>query len=304
MERQEWLELRRGSIGGSDAAAIMGLNPWSTPYTVWADKTGRLPEKPDNEAMRQGRDLEQYVAERFTEATGKRCRRKTAMLRNPAYPFAHANIDRWIVGENAGLECKTTSILNLKRFKNGEYPESHYCQCVHYMAVTGADRWYLAVLVLNQGFYHYVIERDEAEITALMKAEKEFWRYVEEDAPPPVDGLPATSEALATIYADSIDNLTPVELFGREKVIREYLEIKDSMKDLEQRKELCEQQLKADLGEEELGQCGNYLVKWKKQTRSNFDVKAFAKENPGIGLEDYYNVASFRKFEVKERKEA
>lgn len=96
------------------------------------------------------------------------------MLRNPAYPFAHANIDRKVTGERAGLECKTTSIMNLKKFKNGEYPENYYAQCVHYLAVTGFDRWYLAVLILNQGFYTFTVERDEDEINTLMKVEKSF----------------------------------------------------------------------------------------------------------------------------------
>ena len=123
MSRQEWLDLRRQSIGGSDAVAIIGLNPWSTPYAVWADKIGKLPEQEDNEAMRQGRDLEDYVAKRWCEATGKKVRMNNAILKNSRYPWAHANIDRDVIGENAGLECKTTSIMNLKKFKNGEYPE-------------------------------------------------------------------------------------------------------------------------------------------------------------------------------------
>ena len=64
MPREEWLEYRRLGIGGSDAGAIIGMNPYATPYSVWADKTGRLPEKEDNEAMRQGRDFEDYVAKK------------------------------------------------------------------------------------------------------------------------------------------------------------------------------------------------------------------------------------------------
>lgn len=72
MPRGEWLEHRKTGIGGSDAAAIVGMNPYVTPFALWADKTGRMPAKEDNEAMRQGRDLEQYVADRFTEQTGKK----------------------------------------------------------------------------------------------------------------------------------------------------------------------------------------------------------------------------------------
>ena len=122
MTRDKWLEARRSAIGGSDAAAIIGLNQYSSPYSVWADKTGRLPEKPDNEAMRQGRDLEEYVASRWREETGKKTHRVNAILYNKDIPFAHANVDRWVTGENAGLECKTTSIMNLKNMPY-MYPE-------------------------------------------------------------------------------------------------------------------------------------------------------------------------------------
>ena len=72
MEHEEWLENRRKGIGGSDAGSICGLNPYSSAIAVFQDKTQPLTEKPDNESMRQGRDLEEYVARRFMEETGKR----------------------------------------------------------------------------------------------------------------------------------------------------------------------------------------------------------------------------------------
>ena len=153
MSREDWLAQRRKTIGGSDAAAIVGLSRYSTPYTIFMDKTGRLPDKPDTEAMRLGRDLEDYVAKRWQEATGKKVRRLQAMLYNPLYPFAHADVDRMVIGEDAGLECKTTSTLDVKQFNGVEFPEKYYAQCVHYLAVTGVKRWYLAVLVFGRGFF-------------------------------------------------------------------------------------------------------------------------------------------------------
>src|SRR5699024_5583358 len=108
-----------------------------------------------------GRDLEDYVSRRWMEETGKRAHRVNAMLYNQDYPFAHADIDRAVSGENAGLECKTTSDLDIKQFKGVEFPEKYYVQCVHYLAVTGFDRWYLAVLVFGRGFYTFTLERDE-----------------------------------------------------------------------------------------------------------------------------------------------
>lgn len=204
MSREEWLEQRRHSVGGSDAAAIVGLSKWASPYSVWADKTGKVPPKEDTEAMRLGRDLEDYVARRWMEATGKRVRRRNAMIYNDAYPFAHADVDRLVDGEKAGLECKTTSALDLRLFDGVEFPEQYYAQCVHYMAVTGCDRWYLCVLVFGRGVFTYTLERDQAEIDALMDAERAFWRYVTEDTPPPVDGAEATTDAITTIFAEGV----------------------------------------------------------------------------------------------------
>lgn len=292
MSREEWLAERRNAIGGSDAAAIIGLNFYSSPYSVWADKTGRLPEKPDNEAMRQGRDLEEYVAYRWREATGKKTHRINAILYNPDIPFAHANVDRWVKGENAGLECKTTSIMNLKKFKGGEFPENYYVQCVHYMAVTGAERWYLAVLVLNKGFYHFTIERDEEEISALLQQEREFWELVKNDTPPSVDGFNATTDALKTIYCGGGGD--EVELFGRAELFDRYEELTAQKSEVDSEIEKIKQQLMSDLGESEGAYCGEWKVSWKRQTRKTFDADAFRRANPHTAIEQYYKFSANR----------
>lgn len=301
MSREKWLEVRRGAIGGSDAAAIIGLNQYSSPYSVWADKTGRLPEKPDNEAMRLGRDLEEYVASRWREATGKKTKRVNAILYNKKIPFAHANVDRWVSGENAGLECKTTSIMNLKKFKGGEYPENYYVQCVHYMAVTGADRWYLAVLVLGKGFYHFTIERDEEEIAALLRQEKSFWDCVKTDTPPAVDGAPATSDTIKTIYSGA--NGESIELFGRDELFGRYEELTAQKSEIDAEIEKIKQQLMSDLREAESATCGAWSVSWKKQTRKTFDVEAFKKQNPSVKIEPYYKFSASRVMRISKKSE-
>ena len=298
MAQADWLKHRRNSIGGSDASAILGLNDWSSPYRVWADKTGRLPDTPDNEAMRQGRDLEEYVAQRWSEATGNKVRRLNAILQNPTYPFAHANIDRLVVGEDAGLECKTTSILNMKNFQNGEFPANYYVQCVHYMAVTGAQRWYLAVLVLNKGFYSFTIERDEDEIKALMEQEAEFWNYVKTNEPPPVDGSEVTTETLRTIYPGESGGA--IELFGRESLLEEYYRQKSIEENAKTKIEEIKQVIMSDMGDNDTALCADHKITWKPQSRRTFDAKRFAADHPQIKLDGYYNVSSSRPFIIKE----
>ena len=212
MSREAWLSERKKSLGGSDIGAVLGMSRYSTPYTVWTEKTGRLPHKEDNEAMRQGRDLEQYVADRFSERSGKMVKRYNYLLRNDVAPHLHANIDRRVIGERSGLECKTASALNLRAYSSGEFPENYYAQCVAYLAVTEWERWYLAALVLNKAFYVYqitTISEDSVpewcessvyvspeELDALKRCAADFWdTYITPDIPPPPDGLAPTANA-------------------------------------------------------------------------------------------------------------
>lgn len=296
MPHEEWLEVRRKRIGGSDASAVIGMNRYSSPYTVWADKLGKIPPKEDNEAMRLGRDLEDYVAKRFTEETGKKVRRENNILINPDYPFAHANVDRMIVGEDAGFEAKTTSVLNLKRYKNGEFPEEYYCQCVHYLAVTGCKRWYLGVLILGVGFEWFVIERDEDEINALMKSEADFWECVKSGNPPMVDGSNSTSETLRTIYPES--NGDTVSLMAYENDLQQYMSLSKMMDDLKKQKEEVANRIKEFMGEASRGDARNFKVSWTSSIRSTFDHKRFASDYPDLDLTDYYKATNTRTFKV------
>lgn len=300
MSHEEWLEHRSKTIGGSDASAILGMNNYCSPYTVWADKLGKLPPKDDNEAMRIGRDLESYVAQRFTEKTGKKVRRENNILCNPKYPFAHANVDRMVIGEDAGLECKTTSSLNLTKFKNGEFPDNYYVQCVHYMMVTGCKRWYLAVLVLGKGFYDFVIERDEEEINALAKSEADFWEYVKSKTPPAVDGTDSTSKTITTIFPNS--NAETVSLFAYEDSLRQYVALGKQIKELEELQKEMANKVKSFMNEAGKGESDNFRVSWTTASKSTFDHKRFAEEHPDVDLTDYYNHSSYRTFKVNEKK--
>ena len=242
------------------------------------------------------------MARRWMEETGKRVYRLPAMLYHPKYPFAHADVDRMVMGENAGLECKTTFSLDLKQFNGVEFPVQYYAQCVHYLAVTGADRWYLAVLAYGRGFFTFVLERDQAEIDALMAAEADFWKLVEQDTPPDADGSEATSAALREVYP--ISEQTTADLFGRDTVLREYMRLKEDKKVLDTRIGEIENTIKADMGEAESGLCGSFYISWKSQNRQTFQAKEFAKDHPSIDLAPYYKNTNLRSFKVTETREA
>ena len=298
MSEEAWIEARKGSIGGSDAAAIVGLNPYKSAYALWAEKSGQV--EPEDismkEAVRLGHELEPYVAKRFTEITGKKVRRENYILKNTEYPWAHANVDRMVIGEKAGLECKTTSAMSLSKFKNGEYPAQYYVQCVHYLAVTGLDRWYLCVLIGNQEVRVFVIERDEDEIAALMDMEYQFWAQMDARIAPTPDGSKSTSEVLAQLYQDEGGecDLTPFAA-----TLREYMELKAQIKDLTAKCDGLGNQIKEYMGTASKGCAGDFRVSYGSQTRRTFDKKAFNKDNPGLDLSRWEKVSVSRVFTVK-----
>lgn len=300
-DHEEWLQLRSQYIGGSDSAAVVGMNAFSSAYSLWAEKTGKIPGFSGNLATEVGAYLEDFVARKFAEVTGKKVKNCNYSFLNSEYPFAIANIDREIVGEDAGLEIKTTDSLNLKKFKNGEYPENYYVQCVHYMAITGKKKWYLAVLIGNKDFRWFTIERDEAEIKALMNAERDFWECVKNDTPPAIDGSRATTESISTIYADSNDEDT-VDLMCYKKELALYRVLGEQIKELQKKQDEMANRIKAFMCESSIGFCDEYKVSWKTRNRKTFDISKFAEDNPDIDISTYYKETSYRTFKITEFK--
>lgn len=315
-DREDWKALRHKHIGGSDAAAVVGLNPFCSPYSLWAEKTGKVPGFGGNLATEVGSFLEEFVAKKFEQETGKKVRRINQSILNDKYPFAIANIDRDVVGEDAGLEIKSTTELNSKRFKNGEFPENYYGQCVHYLGVTEKKRWYLAVLIGNSKFKIYLLTRIEndtrpewcesmifisdEEIASLMSAERKFWHYVETDTAPPTDGSGATTEAIKSVYPEGGDGA--VNLFGFEHDLAQYMLLDAQIKNLQTLKDEYANRVKAFMGESSRGESAGYKVSWSSQVRSTFDSKRFGLEHPEIDLSAYYKTTSMRPFKITEKR--
>ncbi len=300
MSREDWLELRKHSIGGSDAGAIMGMNDWRSPLEVYADKLGLIPEKETNESMRLGNDLEEYVAQRFMEATGKKVRRANFMYMHDKYDFITTNVDREVVGENAGLECKTMSPFSKYDVENGEIPAQYYCQCQHYMEVMGYDHMYIAFLVYGKGFYWHKVDRNQDFIDQMIALELEFWHeFVEKQVPPDPDGSESSMDTLMAMYPK--DNGTEVWLDNDHEVMR-YQELTRTIKRLKNQKDEMKAAICSELGNSSTGSSDRFIVTWKTQCKTGVDNKLLQAKYPDI-YDECKTVTESRVMRVKERKE-
>ena len=304
LTHDEWLALRRTGIGGSDAGAIMGVSPYKGAFSVWADKQGKLPPLEDNEAMRQGRDLEDYVARRFAEASGLKVRHEYSMLRSVEHPCMLADIDRRIIGERAGLECKTSRDITMARYRNGEYPMEYYCQCLHYLAVTGWDCWYLAVLVYGTDLLIYKICRDEVmdDIEALISAEEAFWQnHMVLDQPPAPDALDSTAAALGSVYPHE-DGTTVCADQDADEALTELAALKAQKRALDRQITERENQIKAAMGEAEVIAGTSVSATWRSSERTTISKDKLLKAYPNINMDAITDRNIQRRFAIKEDK--
>lgn len=207
LNREQWLQVRRGGVGSSDAAAAVGLSPHKSQLQLWMEKTGRAGMLPatetddDRSPTYWGALLEPIVAAHYTRRTGNRVRRVNAVLQHPQFPWMLANIDREVMGapDVQILECKTAGIQGAWLWRDG-VPEHVQLQVMHQLAVSGKQAADVAVLIGGQELQIYRIERDEAMINQLATLEWMFWDYVEQDLQPPADGSESADAALRALY--------------------------------------------------------------------------------------------------------
>lgn len=298
LSREEWLRLRKSGIGGSDAGAVCGLNPYASPMSVFRDKVSEEVSTEDNEAMRQGRDLEDYVARRFTEATGWKVRRSNQMYRSTEHPFMIADVDRLIVGRDAGLECKTASAYNADKWKDGEIPPHYLIQCQHYMAVTGKKEWYIAVVILGQDFKYAKISRDEDMIQNLVAIESEFWNgHVLQGVLPKPDGSEICDEVLEQYFKVSRRD-SAISLVGFDEKLKRRAELGELIGKLEREQKQIDQEIKLYMKDSETAVSGDFKVSWTGVETSRLDTKRLRAERPDV-YQAFLNVSVSRRFTVK-----
>jgi len=204
MNKQDWLKERKKGIGGSDASAILGLNPYKTNVQLWEEKVGlREPEDiSDKDYVKYGTDAEDMLRKLFAMDYPEYTVSHPdgfEMLWHPQYPFLFASLDAALAERETGrkgvLEIKTTNILqSMQKEKwREQIPDNYYIQVLHYLLVTG---WDFAILKAQLKYdyadglmlvtKHYHIERLDVadDVGILLKAEVKFWHQVEKKQRP------------------------------------------------------------------------------------------------------------------------
>lgn len=292
LDRERWLDVRRQGVGGSDVAAVLGMDKYRGPLEVYLDKVGELPDRPRppelDEAAFWGNTLEPIVADVFARRSGLRVRTGPGTLAHVERPWMLANLDRVVVepGRRTAsslLEIKTRSAFQLDEWSDG-VPDGPALQTHWYLAVTGYRHAHVAALVGGNRLVVHRVERDEALIEHLVQLVGDFWRYVQDRTPPPVDGSAATAELLAHLYDVEPDAVTLADPDEVLPLLAELDELKREEKQLADRRRAVENRLKAMAGAAEVVQVqGETAFTWKQN--GTFAAKKFTDAHPELTAE-------------------
>lgn len=300
-----WHELRRKGIGGSDAPVIAGLSPWQSPYGLWLEKVSERQSNSDAEYLQMGHLLEPVVAEEFGRRHDVEVHTAPVLLRSVEHPFMQANVDRLVGpldGLLGGLEVKTTTRGD--DWEDDTPPLRVQAQNLHYMAVTGYEQWWTAVLIGGQGGFRILTfhtEFTEKAANTLVELEADFWDKVQRNIAPTPDGSEATKRALSKRWSAEPGKV--VEVTGERA--RHLIEMRSMMKtgkaEIDDGLAEIDAELMEMLGDAEAATVGGVQpFTWKQASRTSLDTKALKEAHPDIAAQ-FTKTTPYRTLRVSDK---
>jgi len=305
LSRDEWLRIRGGGIGSSDAAVAIGLSPYKSPLTLWLEKTQRkeAEDLSDKDAVIWGTVLEPVLASVYAERTKRSVRRVNAVLQHPEHCFMLANLDRETRDPHDGpgvLEIKTAGYHSAPQWEDG-IPIAYQCQVLHQLAVTGHAWADVAVLIGGQDFRIYRVQRDDDKIADLIEREADFWQHVTSDIQPDPDGSEDAARSLQWLFPqDSGQTLDLSESVEFNTLFAQLLSARQRKEADEAEEALIRQRIQSALGDATAALFQGGRITWKKtKDRLAPDLERLTQEHPEI-LQQYSKpVTGSRRFMVQ-----
>ncbi|WP_434600467.1 YqaJ viral recombinase family protein [Streptomyces sp. A5-4] len=290
VSREEWLQLRRSGIGGSDVAGILGLaGKYTGPRHVFEEKHGRSTFK-GNEAAEIGSEIEDFIAHMFTKRSGVRTAEAPGTLVHVDRLWQRVNVDRFTFerpGPASGLlECKNRSEYQADQWEDGAVPDAPAIQCHWGMAVGGWDHGFVAALVGGNKLRWSRLERDEEMIEHLVDyCGRWYERHVVEGIEPPADGLEATTDLLAKLWSVKAETIAEIDVAKAKALRARHADVKAREKAIKDELRLVENEMKLLTADSEIAKAGGQSA-WTWKGNGTFASKQFADAHPDL-VEQY-----------------
>lgn len=298
-ERKQLVDERQTGIGGSDAGALLGLNPYKTAVDVWREKKGLAEPVPDNPRMKAGRIMEGVLADWYAQETGEKVYRVNKMLTHNLCPYIIGHLDRRVAGPKV-FEAKLTGRSIFRKWKSDGWtmPPWWYAQVQHYIAVSG---WQSAVVAycLDGSEYEYVpVQPDDAFIAAMINVEITFWTgNVLTNIPPE----PVNADDVLKLFPRSNSDKVVDATSEIAQIVGQLRETEKRIKELEGNAEMLRYEVKKFMADADAVEYyGHRMVTWRSAEDSErFDTKRFRQEHPDLAAKYIKTSPGSRRFILK-----
>ena len=275
----------RFTIGGSEAAAAVGVDPYRSPVMLWAEKTGRY-QRPETDAMRWGKLLEPVVFAQLEREGWDVMPALDVEWQHDSLTWLRGHVDGFvdIDGARGVLEIKTANHWTGREWSSDAgAPLAYLVQVQHYLYLTGLEVALLACLIDGQRLELRTVERDDAALDRILEREDEFLRYVRQDVPPPPDGSKSTDEALKHLFPTAEERTMRLSTAGYDAVKQARL-LKSDLENVKTQLAECEQRIKLEMGEATVAVSpfDTLAAKWTSVSQRRFDTTAFKAAHPDL----------------------
>lgn len=311
---EEWKRLRTTGIGGSDAGAILGLNKYSSPLTVYFQKK-EVKGFEGNLATEWGQILEDPIRKKTESELNIKIHRIEGMFTSNVFTFANANLDG-IVEVKKDLEIDNVRVSGIggheiktsgrgDGFAEDEIPDSYYCQVQHYMAVTNLEWFLLTVFFLDKKkAKHYIVKKNQDFIDTLMEKEREFWFHnvLPEIIPAPL-GIAAEDDYIKNLPISEVVELND----NVNSLIKQQQEVNNKIKELEKENQALKNSILIELSkgsenqnaENTTATTSNFIITYNTQSKKSVDTEKLKAENL---YEKFTKTSSYKVLRIKEKK--
>ena len=309
MDKTQWLQERRKGVGGSDCAAVLGLNPYNSALSVYLEKIGEGSAFEGNERTEWGLKLEKLIVAEYEIRTGIPVTHNTeqGISIHPEIPWMCCTLDA--VAHDPVRGPGVLQAKNVDRFMKPEWdeqvPEHYLLQLMHEIGVTGYSWGALVVLIGGNEWHSFEFARDEGLISLIIEKERDFWEgHVLPRIPPDPTG--ASLDVLSRMYPKDNGELMPITN-GIGKDIVNYTIVKERMKELEEQESELKARIQGVMGEAQKGIYQHddgsiYGVSWSTVAgRVTLDQRALEAEQPEIYKRYCKTGGSYRRFVVNKK---
>lgn len=277
----DWLLVRKNYIGASEVSAVLGVNQWKSPLSLYLEKIGAVDGPEENEHMEFGKQMEgpirEWFPKKFEKAEGVKIdvRSYPYMLGHPVHTFLAATPDGVMEHPehgDGGIEIKTASEYMWRSWQDDELPDAYYVQVQAQMLVTGWNYVYIVALVGKKLMWR-LIPRNEEIIKIIIDRCFDFWHnHVLAKVPPAPLGLDSDFDALKALYPAEDPGKT-VELHEKQELYDEYKDLAAQIKELTAKQDEIKQVFQAEMGDAETAFIGKKKATWKLQERKGYVVE-------------------------------